>query len=568
MLRELHVSNFALIDRLDLSFGEGLNILTGETGAGKSIIIDALGLALGERAAGGDLVRTGADRATVEAVFDLTGAPPEVRERLAAAGLEPEEDDLLLVTRELARGSGKSQCRINGRLMPVSALREIGDGLVDVHGQHEHQSLLAADRHIDILDNWCGKEAIALRERAAEQAAQANGLRRERDQLRTDARERARTLDLYRFQQEEIVSAKLKPDEEEELAADRNRLANAEKLSAASTEAYALLSGAESGGGSALDALNSALSSVEHAAALDERLEPVAEALRGAVSYAEDAAHELRVYQEAVEFNPERLEEIEARLDQLRSLKRKYGETITEIIAYGEELTAKLDRLENAEAREDELSAAIEKADAALTATAAQLTKVRKKGSGEFARGILRELTDLGMAQTKFEVSIEPQPVSAKGGDRVEFLLSPNPGEPLRPLAKIASGGEMSRIMLAMKSVLARTGAVPTMIFDEIDVGVGGRTALTIADKLAGLGKCAQILCITHLPQIAARADSHFLIEKRIEGGRTIVSVASLTPEARVEEIARMLGGSLRSEAVVQHAREMLAVGERTSLAV
>ena len=563
MLRELHVSNFALIDKLDLSFGAGLNILTGETGAGKSIIIDALGLALGERASGGDLVRTGAERATVEAIFDLTGAPAEVRERLAAAGLEAgdEEDDLLLVTRELSRGSGKSQCRINGRLMPVSALREIGDGLVDVHGQHEHQSLLAADRHVDILDNWCGKDALALRSEVATQVGKLNALKREREQLLQDARERARTLDLYRFQQEEIVGAKLKPGEEDELAADRLRLANAEKLYAASADGYALLSGGERGGGGALDALNSALAAVEHAAALDERLQPVAEALRGAVSYAEDASHELRVYQEAVEFNPERLEEIDTRLDQLRTLKRKYGETVEEIIAYGQELAAKLDRLENAEAREDELNAAIDKAEAALNHTAARLTKARKGACREFARGILSELTDLGMAQTKFEVALEPQPVTSKGADQIEFLLSPNPGEPLRPLAKIASGGEMSRIMLAMKSVMARTGAVPTMIFDEIDVGVGGRTAQTIADKLDSLAQCAQILCITHLPQIASRADTHFLIEKHVEAGRTTVTVASLDTDARVEEIARMLGGSRRSEAVVQHAREMLTAG-------
>ncbi|MBV9851607.1 MAG: DNA repair protein RecN [Armatimonadetes bacterium] len=561
MLQELHVTNFALIDSLHLSFGAGLNILTGETGAGKSIIIDALGLALGERASGGDVVRTGTERATVEAAFDLSGAPPEVRARLAEAGLDGEEDDVLLVARELSRGGGKSQCRINGRLMPVSALKAIADGLVDVHGQHEHQSLLHADRHVDILDDWCGREALDLRAEVAAQLSALNGLRREREQLQTDARERARTLDLYRFQQEEIAGAHLRPAEEEELLADRSRLANAEKLSAAAQEGYAALSGGDRGGGGALDALNAALAAVAHAAALDGSLSGVIEALQGAVSYAEDASHELRDYQEGVEFNPERLEEIESRLDLLRTLKRKYGETVDEIIAYGDELAGKLDRLEHAEAREDELTAAIEKAQAALDRTAAKLTLVRKGVSADFAQRIMRELADLGMAATKFEVSIEPQAPTSRGANRVEFLLSPNPGEPLRPLARIASGGEMSRIMLAMKSVLVRAGGTPTMIFDEVDVGVGGRTAQVIADKLDALAGQAQILCITHLPQIASRADTHFYIEKCVDGGRTTVSVATLDAEGRVEEIARMLGGTRRTEAVVQHAREMLSVG-------
>lgn len=562
MLLELHVTNFALIDRLDLLFGAGLNILTGETGAGKSIIIDALGLALGERA-GGDLVRTGADKATVEAVFDLSHAPAEVRERLSAAGLAPEEGDgeLLLVTRELsARGGAKSQCRINGHLMPVSTLREIAQGLVDVHGQHEHQSLLAWERHVDILDAWCGKDALLLRDEVARQVSELNALKRERESLRTDARERARTLDLYLFQQEEIQGANLAPGEEEDLALERSRLANAEKLADAATDAYARLSGGERGLG-ATDGLNAALTQIEHALAMDEGLAPVAEALREAVSYAEDAALTLRHYRDDVEFNPSRLEEIESRLDLLRTLKRKYGETVEEMIAYGAELDAKVDRLQNAEAREDDLTAAIEKAERAAEKTAASLTKARKKGGAQFAEGIKRELGDLGMTQTKFEVAIEPQATGMKGADRVEFLLSPNPGEPLRPLAKIASGGEMSRIMLAMKSILAQSGSVPTMIFDEIDVGVGGRTAQTIADKLDALAGSAQILCITHLAQIASRADTHLLIEKHVAEGRTTVTVNALDAEARVEEIARMLGGARRTEAVVQHAREMLSVG-------
>ncbi|MGI4790811.1 MAG: DNA repair protein RecN, partial [Janthinobacterium lividum] len=428
MLVELHVTNFALIDHLDLTFGAGLNILTGETGAGKSIIIDALGLALGERA-GHDLVRTGAGKATVEAVFDLTHTPPETRQKLTEAGLtgdEGDDEDTLLVTRELARGTGKSQCRINGRLMPVAVLKEIAEGLVDVHGQHEHQSLLSADHHIDILDNWGGKDALALRQQVAAQSSETNKLKREREQLRTDARERARMLDLYRFQQEEISSASLLPDEEDELVADRSRLANSEKLSAAASDAYTTLSGAERGSG-ALDALNAALAAVEHAAGLDENLAPLIETLQSAVVYAEDAARGLRVYQETVEFNPERLEEIETRLDLLRTLKRKYGETLAEIIAYGADLTAKLDALENSEAREEELTRAIANSENSLNVSAAKLTTVRRKAAVKFAADITRELTDLGMSATKFEVSIEPQPVSGKGADKIEFLLSPNP---------------------------------------------------------------------------------------------------------------------------------------------
>ncbi len=560
MLRELHVTNFALIDRVDLSFGDGLNILTGETGAGKSIIIDALGLALGARASGPDSIRTGADRALVEAVFDVAHAPDDVRTRLAEAGIAPDdEDNLLLVTRELSRTGGKSSCRINGRLMPVSVLKEIAQGLVDVHGQHEHQSLLAAERHVDILDNWAGRDALSLRAQIAEQVGAWNALKHEREQLRTDARERARTLDLYRFQRDEIADAHLRADEEDELAADRLRLASAEKLHAAASEGYALLSGGGEGAGAA-DALQSALLSVEHAAVLDAGLEPAAASLREAVSYAEDAARALRVYREGVEFNPERLEEIEARLDLIRALKRKYGETVPEIITYGDELAAKLDRLENAEAREDELTHAIEKAEAAVMQTAARLTATRTEAAAHLASGIMSELTDLGMAQTRFEVSIEPQTPTARGMDKIEFLLSANPGEPLRPLARIASGGEMSRIMLAIKSVMARSGGVPTMIFDEIDVGVGGRTAQAIADKLDGLAQSAQIVCITHLAPIAARADTHYQIDKQVDAGRTAVTVQELDAAARVEEIARMLGGARRTEAVVQHAREMLSV--------
>ena len=549
MLRQIHVANFALIDRLDLEFGEALNILTGETGAGKSIVIDALSLALGERGSS-DLVRTGSDRAVVEAVFDLCDAPASTRERLAEAGLDDDGEDILILARELTR-AGKSQCRINGRLMPVSTLREISDGLIDIHGQHEHQTLLAAERHIDLLDSWLGAEALSLRSEVSGQYADLNRIKRDLEDLRAQARERVRNLDLYRFQQEEIESAELRAGELDELTAERSRLANAEKLYATADEAYNALSN------TGLDGLNSALAAVERAGALDETLAPITEQLTEAVSYAEEARRGLRAYRDSIEFNPERLEEIAERLDLIHSLQRKYGDTIEEILAYAEELNERLNLLENSEAREAELVQAQARAEADLEASAEHLSQLRRRASARFAEAVTAELKDLGMADTRFEVSIEAQPITARGADRVEFLLSPNPGEPLRPLARIASGGEISRLMLAMKSVLAQAAYVPTLIFDEIDVGVGGRTGRVLAQKLSALARHAQILCITHLPQIASQPAVHFFIEKRVEGGRTVVDVQRLSEDQRVEEIARMLGG-VPSNTVIQHAREML----------
>lgn len=551
MLREIHIKNFALIDSLSLSFGGGLNILTGETGAGKSIVIGALGLVLGERASA-DLVRAGADRAVVEAVFDLCDAPPSVRERLASAGLDDDGEDVLILARELAK-SGKSQCRINGRLMPVSSLREIGDGLIDIHGQHEHQTLLAPERHIDLLDGWLGQDVAPLRDEVARAFGAVGRIRRELEELRAEARERARNLDLYRFQKEEIESAGLLPGELDDLAQERSRLANAEKLASAAESAYEALSG------SGLDALNSALAAVERASALDDTLAPITQQLADAVSYAEEGRRSLRAYRDNIEFNSQRLEEIGDRLDLIHSLQRKYGDTIEEIAAYAEELARRLDTLENSEAREAELTGALQAAETELSRGAERLSGLRCGASARFAEAVMGELKDLGMAGTNFEVDIQPQAATSKGIDRVEFLISANPGEPLRPLARIASGGEISRLMLAMKSVLTQAAFVPTLIFDEIDVGVGGRTAGILAAKLSALALHAQILCITHLAQIASQpASAHFHIEKRAACGRTAVDVVRLDKEGRVEEIGRMLGGTSRSATALQHARELL----------
>lgn len=554
MLQSISIRNFAIIDRLDLEFGPGLNVLTGETGAGKSIIMDALNVILGGRA-GVEMVRGGQGRAVIDAVFDVADSP-DLAAFVEERGFDIEDGQLLL-SREVA-ASGKSAARVGGRPATVAQLKEIGDWLVDLHGQHEHQSLLAVPRHLDILDEWGGREVLALRAEVAAAYQTVQRLRRERAALETDARERAHLIDLYGFQVREIEDAKLEPGEEEELAADSRRLANAQKLAEAAAEATSALDGDDGGG--LLTGLAASMRALEDAASLDEQLAPIVDSINSARYELEEAARDLARYQDSVEFNPERLEQIEERLETIRSLKRKYGDTIEEVVEYGRQTARKLDSLANSEERGQELDTEIAKADLRLRELAETLSSRRAGLAEEFAAIVLAELRDLAMEKTRFAVQIERGEPSAKGIDRVEFVIAPNPGEPLRPLAKIASGGEISRVMLAIKSALARQEPLPTMVFDEIDVGVGGRTGSVIADKLAAISRTAQVLCITHLPQIASRGRSHFYIEKQVVGDRTVACVSPLSPEQRVDELARMLGGAEITETVRQHAREMLAV--------
>lgn len=551
MLTELSVENFALVERVRLRFGAGLNLLTGETGAGKSILLDALGMVLGERTSS-DSVRHGAEKARVEAVFTVSSSDPRLAPALESTGIET-EDGLLILSRELS-ASGKSSARINGRPVTVATLKAIGDALVDIHGQHEHQSLMQVERHVDLLDAWCGGEIQKLKDAVSAAWDAYAAARAEREALLREARERARNLDLYSYQRDEIDAAALVPGEEEEAQAEKLRLGSAERLHGASAAAYAALQGG------ALDGLSQAVREIERALKFDDGLGSLLEILNTALYAADDAMREVRAYRDSVEFNPERLSQIEDRLDILKTLKRKYGEDIPAILAYRDEIGQKLTTLENAEERLAELEALEKATFAEVERCAAALTKARKKATEPFAKGIQTELKDLAMAATRFAVSVEPKEHGPGGADAVEFLISPNPGEPLKPLAKIASGGELSRVMLALKSVMSKHVAPPTLVFDEIDTGIGGRTATTLAQKLHTLSQAAQTLCITHLPQIAARGDAHFFIEKRTEKGRTTVSVLPLDGEARVQELARMLGGN-GSETVLAHAREMLQPG-------
>ncbi len=550
MIRNLYIKDFAVIDELNLEFGQGLNLLTGETGSGKSIIVDAISIALGERA-DSDAVRSGCDKAIVEAVLDLEDSD-EAQRVLEEAGFSL-EDGCVIVSREVQK-TGKSQCRINGRPATVSLLKDVTDHLVDTHGQHEHQFLLRADRHLDVLDLWCGAEVLSLRSEVAEDYAELRRLKGELDQLKSDERDRIRMLDLYKFQAQEIANAKLAPNEEEELLADRSRLANAEKLHAAASSAFEFLAGDSS----TQDTLSQAVMSLQGLADLDPQLQPMVESLQSALYQVEDATRELRSYRDGIEFNPSRLETVEERLDLIRTLKRKYGETIEEIIRYGEELNGKLDALTHSEERTEELEFEIQKANERVLAKAEKLSDLRREGASKFAKSIEQELESLSMPSAVFQVAQERTEIGASGIDKVEFLISANPGEPPRPLAKIASGGEMSRIMLAIKSVMAAVDSMPTLIFDEIDVGVGGRTAEVIGLKLESLADKSQVLCITHLPQIARHPGEHFCIEKQLLDGRTVVRVRKLTDEERITELARMLGGAETSDIAIQHAKEML----------
>jgi len=554
MLTELHIQNFALIDDLRLEVGPGFSVLTGETGAGKSIIVDAMSVALGERA-GSEMVRTGAEKAVVEAVFDVSDNQPAA-DIASEYGFEPQEG-LLILSREIARG-GRSQSRINSRPTTTAVQKEITGRMIDIHGQHEHQSLLSIPIHIDIFDAWCGPDVARLREQAHCLYVELSDVLAERDRLQTDERERARMLDLYQFQSDEIAAANLQPGEEEELANERNRLANAEKLYAAASEIHDALAG----DGAAIDSLGSASISAERMARMDPSMESFVETINQALIAAQDALAAIRDYRDEVEANPARLEQIEERLDAIRLLKRKYGDTIEEIIRYADQLAGKIDDLVNAESRSQELTGRIDDLRRRLESVSSELAAIRKKSAPEFEKGVESELADLAMGKTRFEVNITPIDPGPKGADAVEFLISPNPGEPVKPLAKIVSGGEMSRIMLALKSV-AVAAEVPTLVFDEIDSGIGGRTAQVLGDKLASISRGYQVLCVTHLAQIASKASAHFTVEKIVTGGRSFVTVRNLVKEERVTELARMLGGEETSSAAVEHAREMLALADQ-----
>lgn len=554
MLLQLSIRDIALIDRLTLSFAPGLTVLTGETGAGKSIIVGSLDFVLGGKA-DRDRIAGGAERGRVEALFDIS-ALPRVQNALAEMGLET-EDGLLPVCREILQ-SGRSVCRVAGEVVTVSQLRAVMAPLLDLHGQHAHQSLLDPAKHLQFLDALGDAPHRASVEHVRALYGEWSAAARSLKEIETNERERARREDMLRFQLEELEAAKLSAGEEDELTRKRTLMRNAEKIRMGLEEAYAALSGDESGEApaGALDALQRAAKALSGLAKFDARFETLGEQLNDAMYAAEGVCGDLDDLREECGVDPRGLEAVEERLDLLGRLRRKYGATTAEMIAYRERVREELESSADSEEKREALKKKEKAAKAAFMKEAEALSKARRALAKECETRVAQQLTALEMKSAVFEIAFaEDAPPSADGLDAVEFRLSANRGEPPRPLQKAASGGELSRVMLALKCVEAENDGVPTLVFDEIDTGVGGATGVAIAEKLREVGAKRQVLCVTHLPQIAAAAGTQFWVEKTVRDGRTHTAARELDLEGRVEAVAQMLGGGETARA---HARAMI----------
>lgn len=537
MLRFLRIRNLAVIEAVEVEFDPGFNVLTGETGAGKSIVVEAVGLLLGGRASA-DLVRTGEPHASIEAIFEQDGQDIVVRREITS--------------------QGRSRSFINGALATASALRDLSNRLVELHGQHEHQALLDLLTHLPLVDEYAGLDTLAAQVAGAWSAVSM--LREQLERSRMDEREKNARLDLIAFQLGEIEKAAPKTGEDEEMAAARQVLANLERVQRLCEESYAALYERD---GAVLGALGGVWKRVAELASIEPQFASYVEARDGIKGQLEDLAFFLRSYADGVDASPARLQEVEDRLALLERLKRKHGPTLDDVIARGRSLAHERDLLTGGGERAEDLQKALSDASSRYLAAARELSRKRREAAGQFARKIEGLLAELAMARTRFEVRFNAADLGAdewseRGIDRAEFYVSPNPGEELRPLARIASGGELSRVMLALKTLTAAGTPGKTLIFDEVDAGIGGRVAEVVGTRLRELGDRFQVLCITHLPQIGARGTSHFRIEKHVRAGRTVTSVERLADGGRVEEIARMIGGVVVTDHVRTAAREML----------
>jgi len=570
MLLNLCIKDYALIDDLSISFGPGLNVLTGETGAGKSIIIDAINLIIGERAYT-DFIRTGKLNASVEAVFDYEDAL--VEDILKDYGIEP-EDNTLIIRREIS-AQGRSFSRLNGKMVPASALKKIGKLLIDIHGQHEHQSLLDSKNHRRILDLLGHEDISESKNNVSMLYKKYCKVQRDIDDLESKYADFCRQQDRLRYEVDELEKAQMKPKEDLLLEEDKKILENAEQIFKTLEYAYNVLyQGYETP--SIIDNLNKVIDNFEGIIDFYKPIESICESLKNILYELEDTSSTVRNLRDAIDFDMGKLDKINARLELLHRLKSKYNKSITELLKYKNEVVAELEKAFNINEGISVLRTKLTNIELNLSKSAVELTKKRKKWANNLEKSISKELEDLGMKNVKFEVDIRTKDdpdgievegkkvhINEEGIDEIEFLISTNPGEPLKPLVKIISGGESSRIMLALKSIMAEVDNISCLIFDEIDTGIGGRTAQAVGEKLSKISSKRQILCVTHSPQIASLGDTHFLIQKESIDKKVSTKVYSIEGQERINELARMLGGAEITKNTIIHAQEMLNMAKK-----
>ncbi|NLM12236.1 MAG: DNA repair protein RecN [Epulopiscium sp.] len=554
MLIHIYIKNMALIDEITLDFDECLNILTGETGAGKSILIDSINFALGERTSR-EMIRSGENNALVELLFYLR--KNEAMNLLKDMGIHLEEDGYLLISRSINQ-SGRSICRINGQTITLGMLRQVSNMLIDVHGQHQHQSLLDVGKHIELLDEFCKDTFKDYKNRLAQYYKEYKSIEKQMENLLVDEKEKERKIDLLKFQIDEISEARLKKNEDELLQSQFKILSNLEKLNKGVDTVYALLYENTFKGSSACDNLGEALKILKDLSGIDSELLPVYESAENILIQLEDLSRDIRNYREQIEHDPEELQNVEKRLDLIYNLKRKYGNTIEEILEYKEKIGDELNFIINSDEKRKQLKKEYLDLEKQIIEICKKISDIRKEKAKVIENRIEKVLHELEMKDAKFLIHFsQKEHFNENGWDQVEFLISTNPGEGLKPLSKIASGGEMSRIMLALKSVLADIDEIDTLIFDEIDTGISGRAAQKVAEKLGFISRKHQVICITHLPQIAAMADQHYRIEKKVENQKTISSIQVLDYGEMITEIARLTSGALITDITLKNAEEM-----------
>ncbi len=570
MLAELSIKNFAIIESLSLSFEKGLTVLTGETGAGKSIIIDAIHLLIGGRGSA-EFVRYGEAKAEIEGLFLLEQDDHPCYSKCAELGIDI-SDGMIVLRRELTI-NGKSVCRVNGKLVTIAALREIGATLVDIHGQHEHQELLDESKHLHLLDEYGGEHIRGALEEYGVLYATYERVKRQLQKLNENEQQMAHRLDLLTFQLDEIQKADLQIDEDERLMEERRKIVNFQKVYEALQSSYEALYGEQRG----LDWIGLAMNHLDHVSEIDSSVKQAQEVVSNCYYLLEEVAHQLREQLDQLEYDPLRLDEIESRLNEINHLKRKYGQTVRDILEYAAKVEEEIETIQHCDDHIHKLQTELQSITADLLVEAKHISELRMKYAKQLIDDIHQELKDLYMEKTTFDVVFRkrqgtyndplldgaPVKLQPDGMDEIEFFISTNPGEPLKPLAKVASGGELSRMMLALKSIFSKHQGVTSIIFDEVDTGVSGRVAQAIAEKIYRVARHSQVLCISHLPQVAAMADTHLFIAKETKDGRTKTTVEALNEQEKINEIGRMISGVEITDLTKQHARELLQLAKK-----